>query len=103
MNARALLLLLIAPSISPNGCATAPSASAPPVAHVATQAATPDARRAEIRRQIAKVCPVPLTADELERAAAIVEARGGDGEVAWLGGRLYTVDGQARVCRGLAL
>jgi hypothetical protein len=76
---------------------------APPVAAVRTVLAqnTPAARKAEIRRQLAAVCPTPLSDDELERAASYVEAHR-DKRAVWIAGRLARVDQETRICRGLA-
>ena len=70
-----------------------------PVAVVRLPAVTdPAARRAEIKRQLARVCPVPLDDARLERAAAFVLAHP---EAAPIVGDLSALDAQARACRGL--
>ena len=60
---------------------------------------TRDARKAEIKRQIAKVCPRPLDNDELEWAAQYVEETRSKGAV-WIAGRLLKMHRETRVCRG---
>ncbi len=73
-----------------------------PVAAVRTVLAqdTPAARRAEIRRQLSRLCPVPLSDAALERAAAFVETHRDAGAVAIVQD-LSRLDGEARVCRGI--
>lgn len=93
------LLLLLA--ISPQGCERGPVQSAAPAASVKTSAATVEARKAEIRAQIAKVCPVILRPSELERAATLVDRLASDAEVIATVQRLFRFDSEARVCRGL--
>jgi hypothetical protein len=75
---------------------------APPVAAVRTVLAqnTPAARKAEIRRQLAAVCPTPLSDDELERAAAYVEAHRDKGAI-WIVKRLSRLDAETRICRDM--
>ena len=60
-----------------------------------------EVRLAEIRKQIAKVCPVPLTDAELERAAAFLEAHASDAAAIAVVGDLSLLDEQTRVCRSL--
>lgn len=55
------------------------------------------ARRAEIIRQIRRICPAPMTGVELARAADYVEAHP---DALFLVSRLDLFDRQARVCRG---
>lgn len=102
MRAPLSRLILILPLISLAGCASGPQQIAPPVAAVRTVAPTADARRAEIKRQIAKVCPGVLTPDELDRFAALVERLAGDADVVAVVKRLFRFDSEARVCRGVA-
>lgn len=101
MRAPICRLLPIVLPILLAACASGPQQSAP-VAAVKTQAATPDARRAEIRRQIAKVCPGVLTPDELDRYAALVERLAGDADVVAVVARLFRFDSEARICRGVS-
>lgn len=61
---------------------------------------TPAARRAEIRRQIAAVCPRPLDADEAEWAAQYVEQTRTKG-AAWIAGRLLQFNRETALCRGV--
>jgi hypothetical protein len=72
-----------------------------PVAAIRTVLAqdTPAARKAEIRRQLAKICPVPLSDVALERAAAYVETHRDAGAVVIVRD-LSRLDAEARVCRG---
>lgn len=72
-----------------------------PVAAIQTVLAqgTPAARKAEIRRQLAKICPAPLSAAALERVAAYVETHRDAGSVAIVGD-LSRLDAESRVCRG---
>lgn len=100
MRAPISRLLPIALPLLLAGCASGQQQTAPPVAAVRTPAATPEARRAEIRRQIAAVCPTVLTPAELDRYAATVERLAGDGDVLALTMRLVRFDSEARVCRG---
>jgi len=62
---------------------------------------TPDARKAEIKRQLAAVCPVALTDIELETAAQIVETERSKG-VVWLAKRLLKLNRETKKCRGLS-
>lgn len=101
MRAPIFRLLPIVLPILLAGCGSGPQQSAPPVAAVKTQAATPDARRVEIKRQIAKVCPGVLTPDELDRFAALVERLAADADVVAVVRRLFRFDSEARVCRGI--
>lgn len=102
MRAPLSRLILILPLISLAGCASGPQQIAPPVAAVKSTATTADARRAEIKRQIAKVCPGILTPAELDRFAALVERLTGDADVVAVVKRLFRFDSEARVCRGVA-
>jgi len=101
MRAPIFRLLPIALPILLAGCASGQRQIAPPVAAIRTQATTHDARRAEIKRQIAKVCPVVLTPAELDRFAALVERLAADADVVAVVRRLFRFDSEARVCRGI--
>lgn len=72
-----------------------------PVAAVRTvlNRSTPAARKAEIRRQLAPICPAPLSDDDLERAAQFIESNRTNG-AAWIVRRLSKMDAETRVCRG---
>lgn len=61
---------------------------------------TAQARRAEIRRQLAAVCPAPLADDELEWVAEFVEENRSKGAI-WISGRLFEMHRETKVCRGL--
>lgn len=60
----------------------------------------PAERRAVIKTKLARICPVPLSDAELERAAIYVELNAASLESQWLVGRLDRMDAEARVCRG---
>lgn len=100
MRAPISRLTLILPLLLLAGCASGLQQIAPPVAAVRTTAPAADARRAEIKRQIAKVCPAVLTPAELDRFAAMVERLAGDEDVVAVVKRLFRFDSEARVCRG---
>lgn len=72
-----------------------------PVAAIQTVLARPtaEARRAEIKRQLSRICPVPLDDDELERAARYVETHRDKDALAIIN-ELSRLDAEARVCRG---
>ena len=99
MHARKLIPILATLPIWLGGCAPGPTQFAP-VASIPAALAPAADRRAEIGRQLAKICPVPLTAAELDRLARLVDRLARDGEAVWLAGRLDLADLQARVCRG---
>lgn len=60
----------------------------------------PASRRVIIKTKLARVCPVPMTDDELERAAVYVEAHAENLEAQWVVGRLDRFDAESRICRG---
>ncbi len=60
----------------------------------------PAERRAVIKTKLARVCPVPMTDAELERAATYVEMNAASLESQWLVGRLDRFDAETRACRG---
>jgi hypothetical protein len=99
MNARILLLplMMLTPLL-----ASCEDVKAPLVVVVRTVLAqdSPAARKAEIRRQLAALCPAPLSDDELERAASYVEAHRDKGAM-WIVGRLSHMDAETRVCRNI--
>lgn len=72
-----------------------------PAAAIRTVLAQPtaEARRAEIKRQLSRICPVPLSDDALERVARYVESRRDKDAVAIVN-ELSRLDAEARVCRG---
>lgn len=70
-----------------------------PLAVAALSEPTPALRRAAIRRQLSAVCPRPLTDDELEWAAQVVEEARGKG-VNWLAGRILQMHRETKICRG---
>ena len=61
---------------------------------------TPAARKAAIRRQLAAMCPTPLSDDDLERAAQFVEENRSQG-AAWIAGRLLKMHRESKICRGV--
>ena len=63
-------------------------------------AKTPAARKAALRRQLAAICPTPLSDDELEWAAQFVELNRSQG-AAWIAGRLLKMHREAKICRGV--
>ena len=83
------------------GCASAPPPIAPPLAAIRAEATTPAARRAEIVRQIAPVCPAPMTPGELDALATRLEASPNDAGLRATAARLDRSDREARACRGL--
>jgi hypothetical protein len=99
MNAAHLLLPLMILTPLLGACETE---RAPPVAAVRTVLAqdTKAARKAEIRRQLAALCPTPLSAADLETAAAYVEAHR-DNDAVTIVRALSRLDVEARVCRGV--
>lgn len=60
----------------------------------------PAERRIVIKKALSRVCPVPLTNAELERAAVYVEMNAASLESLWLVGRLDRMDAETRICRG---
>ena len=71
----------------------------PPVAALTATAAEPTARRAEISRRLARVCPATMTPAELTAAADILERHP---DALALVRRLDLFDRQSAVCRGAA-
>lgn len=73
-----------------------------PVASIAAVLSEPSAsvRKAHIKRQIAAVCPNPLSDDDLEWAAQFIEGNRSKGAV-WIAGRLSKMDAETRKCRGM--
>lgn len=57
-------------------------------------------RKAAIQKQLAPLCPDPLTDDELEKAARLVETHR-DADTVAVVGMLDKKDREARLCRGL--
>lgn len=92
MRARNFLPLALL-AIWPPGCAHAP----PPKA-VATVSAKATNRQAEIKRQLAPICPNPLSAASLDRAADYLDAHPDAFPVV---GDLDRLDRESRLCRGL--
>lgn len=60
----------------------------------------PANRRIIIKTKLSRICPVPLSNAELERAANYVLANADDFEALWLVGRLDKFDAETRICRG---
>lgn len=101
---RGLPFLIVLPILTSFLASCAPN-DRPPLAVVKVHAAsvlsksTPAERRAEIRRQLAALCPNTLSDDELGWAADVVEENRNKG-VDWLAGRLLKMHREAKVCRG---
>jgi hypothetical protein len=70
------------------------------VAAIPAKADSSAARKAEIRLQIAKVCPTPMTSADLDRAATVVERYAADRDVTATVGRALKMDRETGVCRG---
>ena len=99
--ARASPTLLLIPTLWLASCAPSDETRAvilPRVGAVLSEK-SPAARKASIRAQLSVVCPTPLSDDELEWAAAFVEANQSKG-AAWIAGRLLRLHREARICRG---
>lgn len=73
------------------------AARTPPSAALTATAADPGARRAEIARQLARVCPAPMTAAELTAAADLLDHHP---DALAVVRRLDLFDRQSHVCRG---
>lgn len=101
MRAPIYLLLPMTLPILLGSCAPKPQQIAQPVAAFKTEASTKEARLAEIKAQIAKVCPKIMTPTELDRAAALVERLAGDADVVSIVKRLVQFNGESRACRGI--
>jgi hypothetical protein len=97
-RARAFRLLLLIPMILLASCAPSDPQSTRAVAAVLSEGA-PSARKAAIRRQLAAICPTPLSDDELEWAAQFVEENRSRGTV-WIAGRLLRMHRETTICRG---
>ncbi len=92
MRARLSLLALPILMTSLESCAVANRTS--PLAVAAPS------RAATIKQQLAPICPDPLTDDELEKAARLVETHRDPDTVAVVG-LLDKKDREARLCRGM--
>ena len=101
MTARNFLPSLMMLALLLPGCALRPSA-APPTATIRATQPDAKARRAEIKRQLSKVCPVPLTAAELDRLADVVLRYPADADVKAIVQRQDRMDDETAVCRGSA-
>lgn len=99
MNARSFLPSLMMLGLLLPGCATRPNA-APPVAAARTTQPDAAARRAEIKRQLANLCPVALTGAELERLATVIERYPADADVKAIIQRQDHMDDETALCRG---
>lgn len=103
MSARKFLPLLMTPMLLLASCEESgqpPLAVVTPRVNTVLSKQTAQARRAEIRRQLAALCPTPLTDDELEWAAEFVEENRSKGAT-WIAGRLLKMHRETKVCRGL--
>lgn len=101
MNARSFLPGLMMLALWLPGCAKSPDV-APPVATVRATQSDAAARRAEIKRQLAKLCPTALTGAELERLATVIERYPADVDVKAIVQRQDRMDDETALCRGSA-
>lgn len=99
MRAQTFWLLLLTLTISLASCAPNDSQPAQAIAAVLSEP-TPAARKRIIHRQLAAICPTPLTDDELEWAAQFVEENRSKG-AAWIAGRLLRMQRETKICRGM--
>jgi hypothetical protein len=97
-RAQAFRYLLLIPMTLLASCAPSEPPPARAVAAVLSER-TPSARKAAIRRQLAAICPTPLSDDELEWAAQFVEENRSRGTV-WIAGRLLRMHRETTICRG---
>ena len=97
-RARAFRLLLLIPMTLLASCAPSDPPPARAVA-IGLSEGAPSARKAAIRRQLAAICPTPLSDDELEWAAQFVEEHRSKGAV-WIAGRLLRMHRETLICRG---
>jgi hypothetical protein len=98
MNKRMLLRLLqILPIVWLPSCAPERRVSPAPVVRLVEAGPSDAERRAEILRHLRAICPQPMTAAELTRAADHLETHP---DALWLIQRLDLADRQARICRG---
>ena len=93
MRAPILRLCLMTLPLWPSGCARLPE----PAAAVIAPGGDSGARRAQIRRQLAPLCPAPLSPGELEAAAALVERYP---DAAVFAARAFRLHQEAEICRG---
>jgi hypothetical protein len=98
MRGRAFRLLLSILTISLASCASSEPPPARAVVAVRSEKSS-TARKAEIRSQLAALCPTPLSDDELEWAAQFVEENRSKGAV-WVTGRLLKMHRETKICRG---
>lgn len=96
--ARACRPLLPILTLLLGNCAANEPPAAQAVATVLSER-TPAARKTAIRRQMAALCPTPLSDDELEWAAQFVEENRSKGAV-WIAGRLLRMHRETKICRG---
>ena len=99
MRALAFLSLLMTLSILLASCAPSETQPAQAIAAVLSEP-TPAARKRVIHRQLAAICPTPLTDEELEWAAQFVEENRSKG-AAWIAGRLLRMQRETKICRGM--
>ena len=94
MRAPILRLCLMTLPLWPSGCARLPA----PAAAVIASGGDADARRAAIRRQLAPLCPAPLSPGDLEAAAALVERHP---DAAAFAARAFRLHLEAEICRSV--
>lgn len=97
-HARTFRLLLLILTISLASCAPNDPQPAQVIAAVLSEP-MPAARKSVIHRQLAAICPTPLTDDELEWAAQFIEENRSKG-AAWIAGRLLRMQRETKICRG---
>ena len=66
---------------------------------VAQTLASGDRSKAQIKKTLGRICPRPLTDDEVNWVADVVEESKSRG-VDWLAGRLVFMNKQTRACKG---
>ncbi len=98
-RARAFRLLPLIPMILLASCDLNEPPPARAVGAVLSER-TPAARKAAIRRQLAAICPTPLSDAELEWAAQFTEENRSRGAV-WIAGRLLRMHRETKICRGM--
>lgn len=61
----------------------------------------PAERKVIIKQKLSRICPVPMTDAELERAAVYLESNASSLESQWVVGRLDRFDAESHICRGI--
>lgn len=94
---RLVLPRILAAVMLATSLASCVAARTPPSAALTTAADDPAARRVEIRRRLAPICPAPMTPAELRAAADLIDR---DPAALAVVRRLDLFDRQSRICRG---